>query len=99
MSEPKNVDKICPIFGAQRILGPVPNDKIIQGVIFQPGYDLINCQRERCQLWEEFKNDCSIKIGFAFSTTIGPCIKLLNSSLDKLCDILLTKLKEPHGNS
>lgn len=70
MNETKNVDKICPIFGSHMIpvISKVPG--VFGQQILGGEFKLINCQKDKCQLWANGPQAC--------------CIELISSHLDSL---------------
>ena len=60
--ESKNVDKICPLFGAvpKQFLGKdVASGRVIQlGVEMQ----ITACQKDKCELWDKANERCSISL-------------------------------------
>lgn len=99
MNETKNVDKICPFFGSHRITSTDIGSKIIKGSTIQFGYDLLNCQKEKCQLWAYVSNACCIELIslylddlFTFAATIEGCLDNIEAAIRDL-------KKESHENS
>ena len=77
--ELKNVDKLCPIFGSHMIpiISKVPG--VFGQQILGGDFKLLNCQKEKCQLWADGYNACSIEL-------IPAAIDGANSQLMRIAD-------------
>jgi len=59
IDEPKNVDKLCPIFGSHMIpiISKVPG--VFGQQILGGDFKLLNCQKAKCELWNKTEQYCS----------------------------------------
>lgn len=98
MSEPKNVDKICPLLGSHQIKAAATTLKLPQRTIFGQGYDLISCQKHRCELWDINRAACSLAWPHHSFQEAANALYELGSAVRDIVELMKIIGGPTHGN-